>query len=552
MSPASSSQYTCPSCASPQTERFRCSVVYVCEGCRALIHITDQRVISENALSESATAGLALGTRDLDPQYTLVGAMTLESDQGERWVEQLYLSDHGEERWLSIDDGERYVFEELPSSEVKRSSLPLTVEELLQGSRVTYNGRTYTRDEQGGARITGLRGELNDDYELGERYFYWQGYDENDEDSLSAEWDEEGDIQWSHGVWRSGDSDEDGEASGSNVHPFAHIQMLFKGFSFFIIFQFVLTSFLMFNHDSLQSLHTFDVPFKSAVSDSGLIEFETPAFGLPGDREARVELVLPEELRDVVFNAELTPVDDGGARDPIVLKDWGRVADHSLIKDLRSQGRASQLLRPTESFLVRFGVPADGRYVLKLRGAGELQSPSLPQLTPDQPNTLPEAEGGQGDVSLDSKAPTPTGVALATAQRPSARDPIAVFVDGGGYSNTPVKTFWMIFLTVCFGALMISPMRKRVFASPLKIIGVAVMVALTLHMSLTMLCDYRSGHSPVRERTSAIEYSPHYSHFMTATGLYMSARWLNYRSGRSLRSRSSRTGRSHSGFGGGK
>jgi hypothetical protein len=484
----------------------------------------------------------------------LVGAMTLENDEGERWVEQLYLSDHGEERWLSIDEGERYMFTELSTDELKRSTLPLTVEELLRDNQVTYEGRTYTRDEQGGARITGMRGELDDEYELGERYFYWQGYDEDDEDSLSAEWDEEGKLRWSHGVWRSGGSE---ELNSAHSHKAGGCLSIFTSF---ILFQLVVGSLFMGGH-RYTNVGSFDVPFKSAVSEAGQIEFETPIFEFDGPQEAQVELVMPAELKNIIFNAYLKPVDERGEAREIVLKDWGRSADHALIEELKSRGVMRYFFDPVASYVVSFGVPTGGRYVLKLSGAGE-PVPPTPPTPPAPPQTLKPSSTPL--ASPTSSTSSTTGKDMSAPPAPSAPsapltartpDPIAVFVDANGYSTTLIKGFWLLMFLAALLLFNIKALREALFArfgSPLKAFGVIAACSLVIHLALTQYSRSQSAHQPVKERYSRLSASRHVSHFLIGGSLYMSGRWVGMRRSHSLRARSSRIGRSHSGFGGGK
>lgn len=507
----------CPSCRHEQPARLERAVVYVCEGCRSLIHIHEGRVSAEHALSEASTAHQALGARDQDPRYELVGAMTLENSSAERWVELLFVSDAGEERWLAIDEGERYLFRELSEFEMSRSRLPLYPDEVATAPALSYEGRRYTCDEQGSARITGLRGEFPLDYELGERYFYWQGYDEDDEDSLSAEWSAEGSVQWSHGVWRSGGVS--GGGYPGQIDPDRAKSGCVKFLVLFFLLQFLPIGFL-FGGGSHETVGVFEIPVKTVQQEGGRLELETPSFRLDGPGSARVELVFPEELKRIAANIYLKPLDAPAEEERLLYRSTDEPITRDDFARLTEEGKAFGLLDPNQSCSIEFGIQSAGRYLLRLEGVTE------------------------ESVSTER-------FALST-------DPIAIFVDSGFYSSMPVGAYWG--LVILFAAVMIfsSGLRGRLSLTnedgnaSFKHIAVLLAVVFVGHLLVKQVSLYQSAQTPLTTNVQSVERSPHLSHFIVGAGVYTSTRWIGHRVSHSLRNRSSRSGRSHSGFGGGK
>ena len=322
---ASSQQMRCPSCEHERAPLQAKTLSWVCESCGALVDAQTHEVTSRSALSPQELSPFEVGqayhlsSPGPNSEYILSAELSLKNEEGAQWVELFFVQpESGEERWLVIDEGEHYLFTELPQEQVKLSELPLHDAEMSELMVARWRGVDFKRDELGVAEIVSARGELFTELRIGERIDYWQGYDPDDEDSLSGELFGDGEVSWSYGVWRErsdlmnwnrGRALKGAQASqqgGASI--ISHIQipgidntLLPLRFQLFFA---ALTCWIFMPgpYGDLQEIY--ELPTPQYLSQDGQIEGATPPFSQPRGR-LMTELLLPEALGDVNIHLEL-------------------------------------------------------------------------------------------------------------------------------------------------------------------------------------------------------------------------------------------------------
>ena len=204
---ANQSGWTCPNCQNSSPRVHPAAHTRVCPRCNALVDLKTKQVIhnkvgyfpSQHLFQRGLNYTLRIsGVRE---SWHVLGILNM-AEGNSLWDEILLVNRAGDEVWVSCSEGEIYAHREIEHPSF--SGLLDSVDEIAGRPTLEYADVPFSKDSEGSAYVRGMSGAFSEVIRLKDRFGYWEGYDPQDEDCLSAEW-REGDVSptvyWSHGVW---------------------------------------------------------------------------------------------------------------------------------------------------------------------------------------------------------------------------------------------------------------------------------------------------------------------------------------------------------------
>lgn len=167
---AQHSPLNCPSCGAELPHRFRYSKMAACEYCDNVVYLSgaEATILGKQSALANYPSLLRLGGRFRYKglEFEPVGFLRYDYGAG-FWDEWWVLTDDGEGRWVSVDEGD-FAIEE----PVKADRDPPPRKQLQVGARLELLGQEWTVTETGHARLLGLRGELPEPMGLEREFDY--------------------------------------------------------------------------------------------------------------------------------------------------------------------------------------------------------------------------------------------------------------------------------------------------------------------------------------------------------------------------------------------
>ncbi len=160
----------CPSCGAELPHRVRFSKMAACDYCDNVVYLRGAEATilgHQSALAEYPSL-LRLGGRyrHRDLEFEPLGLLRYDYGAG-FWDEWWVLTDAGEGRWVSVDEGDFAIEERVTPDR----ALPPPAE-LEVGQRLELFHQQWTVTETGRARLLGIRGELPEQVSLQRRFGY--------------------------------------------------------------------------------------------------------------------------------------------------------------------------------------------------------------------------------------------------------------------------------------------------------------------------------------------------------------------------------------------
>lgn len=432
---SSNRSWTCPYCGQDSSLFHSQSQRKVCPECSALSNPSTGQIIQYDT-SFSAQQDLfelgetySLSMIGLGSSWRLLGVVNLAESAGNRWDEGFFVNSHGDSRWLSFEEGELYAYSEVHPDRL--GSLPRTPAQIAQRDELRH-GKAYYKDCSGTVIIRGAAGEFFDEFEVGDHYHYWDGYDSEDEDALSAEWSSgEGEITYSVGRWISVSRFNRASGSAGAEHGSSSGQLI-PVWLFVLIFLGSVASLAATGYDNLSLIHQQQLKPAQLTQSGGLIDLLSEPFFLPADEPLLIELSFPDELLPALLNIYLIKADldletvrrspDKGASSPNPMRELslGTTPHHGegfieltdqkqlpevLTADLARSYHESyefQAYTPQVALSSQLAVAVSGQYRIYYRGISEPYAGILPE----QQETEGEATNSQEGSAASSRRAT--------------------------------------------------------------------------------------------------------------------------------------------------
>lgn len=148
----------CPGCGAELPHRFRYTKMVACGYCDNVVYLegAEATILGQQSALADYPSLLRLGGRYRfrNMEFEPLGLLRYDYGAG-FWDEWWVLTDQGEGRWVSVDEGD-FAIEERVTADQK---LP-QFKDLAVGTNVELLGQAWSVSETGQARLLGLRGEL--------------------------------------------------------------------------------------------------------------------------------------------------------------------------------------------------------------------------------------------------------------------------------------------------------------------------------------------------------------------------------------------------------
>lgn len=189
--------FQCPNCGDTVSPAFSSVKMVTCNSCGTTLFLSNEaaQLAGEQGVMHEVPMLFGLGDhiklRSL--MFSIVGHARFSYGRG-TWDEFCALDEKGEPHWISVDEGDIILQEEIPTARWPRYEGYLKL-----GSSCTYDGTRFDVVEQAGAECVALRGSFDEPLTIGQTYKYWnlQG-----EDGRLLSMEEEGrQRDWYIGHW---------------------------------------------------------------------------------------------------------------------------------------------------------------------------------------------------------------------------------------------------------------------------------------------------------------------------------------------------------------
>ena len=406
---SSAQSWTCPQCSATSPLWSKASRTKVCPHCHTMVDLDKGLIIHREVRFFPKQSMFHIG-REYDlsmvggkGRWRLLGVLNLIEGREGGWDEGLFMNEQGACSWLSYEEGELYAFREVrPNS---KSSLPTSGIEVRSREELTLNKR-YFLDSEGTAFVRGARGEFLDLVKIKDRYQYWDGYDEDEEDALSVEWSLEDDQPtYSLGRWVDISRFTQANKLRSNPNNFGMLRLL-------LFFALSASLYLLLSDSSTLKFQTSISPAE-LLKDGGVVEGQSAPFYLVANEAFELEVVPPTTLMPAFIQLYLLPdqpleqtatdpqvqshsssKDDislhlggapkatlpAGAIELYSMPDLGHGPDRSVFKRLKEQYYETPLSSGT-ALQIRLAVHTPGRYRLHIRGLSKPYSEATTKLS---------------------------------------------------------------------------------------------------------------------------------------------------------------------------
>lgn len=464
-------RWTCPSCKHPSGRSHPQTEVRVCPRCKALVQVGTKEEIhskvgyfpSQHIFHVGKKYQLkVMGIRD---SWMALGILNMAGRDESLWDEIYLVNRSGDELWVSCSEGEIYAHREIERPSLE--GLLDSPEEVKGRAELEYQSVPFSRDDEGSAYVRGMIGEFNYRVQLKDRVYYWEGYDPEDEDCLSAEWgSEESSVTWSHGTWvdpallkRQNRVSPKASAGGLKWPRIALVLSIWACFFFSISSE---GSSVDFGELKPQLDPNSPRAFAKASSSIWLNEGES----------VDILLVPSQKLYPLRLGAELVWRGNSSpsAVKPIFSKEKREkrytAVDQLVIKltelettssSNRSFIKAPRLLTGETTIETHVTIPRDGYYTLEVWGSVDRD---LPTTTSASGMSVQKSVGLSLSTQSTTQSTTSSDTNLTMSQS------IEYFIIAGAY-----ETQWLLYMIGAFLILLITPITRWVFGFLNKLFG---------------------------------------------------------------------------------